>query len=132
VEKQNRNGMEVAKYLESHPKVDKVYYPGLESHPQHEIAKRQMTGFGDVVSFELKCDLETTIKFVDGVRLALLTPSLGGTETLITQPATTSHYKVPREERLKQGITDGFVRLSLGIEDVEDVIADLEQAFERV
>jgi cystathionine beta-lyase/cystathionine gamma-synthase len=132
VEKQNRNGMEVAKYLESHPKVDKVYYPGLESHPQHKIAKRQMTGFGDVVSFELNCDLETTIKFVDSVRLALLTPSLGGTETLITQPATTSHYKVPRAERLKQGITDGFIRLSLGIEDAEDVIADLEQAFEKV
>ena len=132
VEKQNRNGMEVAKYLESHPKVDKVYYPGLESHPQHKIAKRQMTGFGDVVSFELKRDLETTIKFVDSMRLAFLTPSLGGTETLITQPATTSHYKVPKEERLKQGITDSFIRLSLGIEDAEDVIADLEQALEKV
>jgi len=132
VEKQNKNGMEVAKYLESHSKVDKVYYPGLESHPQHKIAKRQMTGFGDVVSFELKCDLETTIKFVDNVKLAFLTPSLGGTETLITQPATTSHYKVPKEERLKQGITDGFIRLSLGIEDSEDVIVDLEQAFEKV
>jgi len=132
VEKQNRNGMEVAKYLESHSKVDKVYYPGLESHPQHKIAKRQMTGFGGVVSFELKGDLETAIKFVDSMRLAFLTPSLGGTETLITQPATTSHYKVPKEERLKQGITDSFIRLSLGIEDAEDVIADLEQAFEKV
>jgi cystathionine beta-lyase/cystathionine gamma-synthase len=132
VEKQNGNGMEIAKYLESHPKVNKVYYPGLESHPQHELAKRQMTGFGDVVSFELKCDLGATIRFVDSMRLAFLTPSLGGTETLITQPATTSHYKVPRKERLKQGITDGFIRLSLGIEDTEDVIADLEQAFEKV
>ena len=91
-----------------------------------------MNGFGDVVCFELKCDLETTIKFVDSMRLAFLTPSLGGTETLITQPATTSHYKVPKDKRLKQGITDGFIRLSLGVEDEEDIISDLEQALEKI
>ncbi len=131
VEKQNRNGMKVARYLESNPKVNRVYYPGLISHPQHELAMRQMTGFGDVVSFELNCDLEATTRFVDSLKLVFLTPSLGGTETLITQPATTSHYKVPKEERLKQGITDGFIRLSLGIEDPVDIIADLEQALEK-
>lgn len=132
VDKHNRNGMKVARYLESHPQVRRVYYPGLQSHPQHALAKRQMKGFGGVVSFELEGDLETTIRFVDGLKVAYLTPSLGGTETLITQPATTSHYRVPVEERRKQGITDSLIRLSLGIEDAEDILADMEQAFRKI
>ena len=91
-----------------------------------------MKGFGGVVSFELEGDLETTIRFVDRLKLAYLMPSLGGTETLITQPATTSHYQVPVEERWKQGITDSLIRLSLGIEDAEDIVADMEQAFRKI
>ena len=91
-----------------------------------------MKGFGGVVSFELEGDLETTIRFVDRLKLAYLMPSLGGTETLITQPATTSHYQVPVEERRKQGITDSLIRLSLGIEDAEDIVADMEQAFRKI
>ncbi len=132
VKKQNRNGMEVAKYLEVHPKVRRVYYPGLRSHPQHRIAKRQMRGFGGVVSFELEGDLDSAIKFVESVRMAFSTPSLGGAETLITQPATTSHLRMSREERLKAGIKDELIRLSVGIEDAEDIISDLEQAFSKI
>lgn len=132
VERQNLNGMRVAEYLESHPKVRRVHYPGLKSHPQHSLARRQMRSFGGVVSFEVDGDLETAIRFVDSVKMIFITPSLGGTETLITQPATTSHYRVAREERLKAGITDGLIRLSVGIEDPEDIIADLEQAFSQI
>jgi cystathionine gamma-synthase len=132
VDKQNRNGMEVASYLESHSKVKRVYYPGLRSHRQRELARKQMKGFGGVVSFELDSDLESTIRFVDNLQLAYLTASLGCTETMVTQPATTSHQKVPIEQRMRQGITDGFIRLSLGIEDSEDIIADLEQALSKI
>jgi cystathionine beta-lyase/cystathionine gamma-synthase len=131
VEKHNRNGMEVAGYLETHPKVSRVHYPGLRSHPQHALARKQMRGFGGVVSFELKGKREAS-KFVDRLKMAYLTPSLGGAETLVTQPATTSHYKVSPQDRAKQGITDDLVRLSLGIEDSEDIISDLEQAFSKV
>ncbi len=132
VDQHNQNGMTVARYLEAHPQVRRVYYPGLQSHPQYALAKRQMRGFGGVVSFELEGDLETTIRFVDTLKRAYLTPSLGGTETLITQPATTSHYRVPVDERRKQGISDSLIRLSLGVEDVEDILADLEQAFRTI
>jgi cystathionine beta-lyase/cystathionine gamma-synthase len=131
VEKHNRNGMEVAGYLETHPKVSRVHSPGLRSHPQHALARKQMRGFGGVVSFELKGKREAS-KFVDRLKMAYLTPSLGGAETLVTQPATTSHYKVSPQDRAKQGITDDLVRLSLGIEDSEDIISDLEQAFSKV
>jgi len=132
MERHNCNGMQVAKYLEKHPKVKRVYYPGLPSHPQYSIAKRQMKGFGGVVSFEIDGDFETTMKFVDNLKLCYLAASLGGVESLATQPVTTSHYHMSREDRSKAGIRDELIRLALGIEDPEDVIADLEQAFNKI
>ncbi|HMK82412.1 MAG TPA: PLP-dependent aspartate aminotransferase family protein [Candidatus Bathyarchaeia archaeon] len=127
----NSNGQQIAEYLENHSGVEKVYYPGLSTHPQHSLAKRQMKGFGGVVSFELKGDLNQTIRFVDSLKLALLAPSLGGVETLVSQPSTASHYFMDPDERRKAGISDSLVRLSLGIEDAEDIISDLAQAFEK-
>ncbi len=132
MERHNSNGQKVAEYLASHPKVDKVYYPGLSTHPQHALAKRQMKGFGGVLSFELKGDLNRTIRFVDSLKLALLGPSLGGTETLVSQPSTASHFFMKPEERRKAGISDSLIRLSVGIEDADDIISDLAQAFEEV
>ena len=132
MERHNSNGMQVARYLEKHPKVKRVHYPCLPSHPQHSIAKRQMKGFGGVVSFEIDGDFETTMKFVDNLKLCFLAASLGGAETLATQPVTSSHYFVSAEDRKKAGITDQLVRLALGIEDPEDIIADLEQAFNKI
>ncbi|MGA3192504.1 MAG: aminotransferase class I/II-fold pyridoxal phosphate-dependent enzyme [Candidatus Bathyarchaeia archaeon] len=132
MERHNSNGMKMATYLERHPKVKTVHYPGLESHPQHAIAKQQMTGFGGVVSFEIDRDFETTVKFVENLKLCSLASSLGGTETLVTQPVTASHYFVSVEDRKKAGITDQLIRLALGIEDPEDIIADLEQAFNKI
>jgi cystathionine beta-lyase/cystathionine gamma-synthase len=131
MEKQNANGQVVAEYLENHPSVEKVYYPGLRTHPQHSLAKRQMKGFGGVLSFELKGDINRTIRFVDSLKLALLGASLGGTETLVSQPSTVSHYFMDPAERRKAGIGDSLVRLSLGIEDAADIIADLAQAFDK-
>ncbi|MDH5482839.1 MAG: aminotransferase class I/II-fold pyridoxal phosphate-dependent enzyme [Candidatus Bathyarchaeota archaeon] len=128
----NLNGMQVAKYLEKHHKVKKVYYPGLPSHPHYSLAKRQMKGFGGVVSFEIDGDFETTMRFVDNLKLCYLAGSLGGTETLVAQPILSSHYFVSIEDRKKAGITDQLVRLALGIEDSEDIIADLEQAFNKI
>jgi cystathionine beta-lyase/cystathionine gamma-synthase len=132
IEKQNQNGMKIAKYLENHSQVRRVNYPGLENHPQHSLAERQMKGFGGVVSFEVEGDLEVATRFVDTVQMAYITPSLGGVETLITQPATTSHYRMAKQDRLKAGITDELIRLSLGIEDVQDIINDLDQAFNQL
>jgi cystathionine beta-lyase/cystathionine gamma-synthase len=132
MERHNSNGMKIARYLEKHPKVKRVYYPGLPSHPQHSIAKKQMRGFGGVVSFELDGDFEKTMKFVDSLKLCFLAASLGGTETLASQPVTCSHYFVSAEDRKKAGITDELIRLALGIEDPEDIIADLEQAFNKI
>lgn len=127
----NSNGQQIAEYLENHPNVEKVYYPGLRTHPQHTLAKRQMKGFGGVVSFELNGNLNQTIRFVDNLKLALLGPSLGGAETLVSQPSTASHFFMDPDERRKAGISDSLVRLSLGIEDVEDIISDLAQAFDK-
>lgn len=132
MERHNQNGMQVAKYLEKHPKIAKVHYPGLPSHPQHTLAKKQMRGFGGVVSFEIKGDFEKTVKFVENLKLCLLAASLGGTETLATQPATSSHYFISSEQRQKLGVTDQLVRLALGIEDPEDIIADLKQALNKI
>jgi methionine-gamma-lyase len=128
--KHNSNGQEVAEYLENHHKVEKVYYPGLRTHPQHSLAERQMSGFGGVVSFELKGDLSHTMRFVDNLKLALIGTSLGGTETLVSQPSTASHFFMDPEERQKAGISESLVRLSLGIEDAGDIISDLAQALE--
>ncbi len=127
----HENGIAVAKFLSEHPKVKKVHYPGLATHPQHELAKRQMTGFGGMLSFETG-SLENAKRLLKSVRLCSLAESLGGVETLISHPATMTHASVPPDDRRRLGITDGLVRISVGIEDVEDLIADLEQALENV
>lgn len=123
----NANALAVARHLEQHPKVAWVSYPGLASHPQHALAARQMSGFGGMVCFDLKDGLEAGARLMNRVRLCALAVSLGDTRTLITHPASTTHSVVSREARLSQGVTDGLVRLSVGLEDVEDVIADLEE-----
>ncbi|KKM10983.1 methionine gamma-lyase [Clostridiales bacterium PH28_bin88] len=132
MEKHCANAMAVARYLEAHPKVDRVYYPGLPSHPQHELAKRQMSGFGGMIAFEVKGGLEAGKTLLNSVRLCRLAVSLGDADTLIQHAASMTHVLVPREERLKAGITDGLIRLSVGIEDHRDIVADLEQAFKQV
>ena len=121
----------VAEYLEDHPKVSKVTYPGLASHPQHEIAKSQMSGFSGMISFELKGGITAGKAVMNNVKLCGLAESLGAVETMITHPATMTHADVPAEEREARGLTGGLVRLSVGIEDVEDIITDLEQALEK-
>lgn len=127
MEAHDKNGRVVANFLAEHPEVMKVYYPGLASHPQHELAKRQQSGFGGMVSFETG-SLENAKKVLEGVKLCTLGESLGGVETLISHPATMTHASVPVETREKLGITDGLVRISVGIEDVEDILEDLDQA----
>lgn len=127
MEAHDKNGRQVANFLAEHPKVQKVYYPGLVSHPQHELAKRQQKGFGGMVSFETG-SLENAKKVLENVKLCILGESLGGVESLISHPATMTHASVPVEKRNSLGITDGLVRISVGIEDVEDIIADLDQA----
>jgi cystathionine beta-lyase/cystathionine gamma-synthase len=127
MEAHDRNGRQVANFLSEHPKVSKVYYPGLASHPQHELAKRQQKGFGGMVAFETG-SLDNAKKVLEGVKLCTLGESLGGVESLISHPASMTHASVPFETRQQLGITDGLVRVSVGIEDVEDIIADLDQA----
>lgn len=127
----DENGLAVARHLASHPKVKHVHYPGLPTHPQYEMAKKQMSGFGGMLSFETG-SLGNAKMVLKSVRLCSLAESLGGVETLISHPATMTHASVPAEERLKLGITDGLVRISVGIEDVEDLIADLDQALAKV
>jgi cystathionine beta-lyase/cystathionine gamma-synthase len=127
MERLNRTAQLVAEFLEAHPKVRRVYYPGLASHRHHDIALRQMTGFGAVVTFEVNGDLEKTLKFLDGLEMCLLGPSLGGPETLVTHPALNSYYNISRDERYKLGIIDELVRLSVGLEDPRDIVADLER-----
>jgi cystathionine gamma-lyase len=124
------NALRVAEYLAAHPKVAKVSYPGLPSHPGHQIAARQMeNGFGGMISFELVGGLQAGIWLMNAVKLCALAESLGAVETMITHPASMTHAEVPHEERRARGLPDGLVRLSVGIEDVEDIIADLDQAF---
>jgi cystathionine beta-lyase/cystathionine gamma-synthase len=127
MEAHDKNGRQVANFLAEHPKVNKVYYPGLVSHPQHELANRQQKGFGGMVSFETG-SLENAKKVLENVKLCILGESLGGVESLISHPATMTHASVPVEKRESLGITAGLVRISVGIEDVEDIIADLDQA----
>lgn len=122
------NALQVAQFLESHPEVRHVYYPGLPSFPQHELAKRQMDGFGGVISFELKGGMAAAIQMMNKVNLCKRAVSLGDVDSLIQHPASMTHSVVPREERERMGITDGLIRLSVGIEDVEDILYDLEQA----
>jgi methionine-gamma-lyase len=132
VERSEQNAARIARWLEQHPKVEWIRYAGLESHPQHELARKQMSGFGSMISFGLKGGLEAGRTLMDNVRLAILAVSLGGVETLIQHPASMTHAGLSRESRLQAGITDGLVRLSVGIEDVDDLLADLEQAFEKI
>ena len=131
IERAQESAMKIARFLENHPKVEWVRFPGLESHPQHELAKSQMDGFGSMISFELKGGLKAGKVLMDNVNLAILAVSLGGVETLIQHPASMTHSKVSHEAKLKAGITDGLVRYSVGIEDVDDLIADLEHGLEN-
>lgn len=127
VERAQESAMKIAAYLESHPKVEWVMYPGLQSHPQHKLATKQMDGFGSMISFELKGGLKAGKVLMNNVKVAILAVSLGGVETLIQHPASMTHSKVSAEAKQKAGISDGLVRYSVGIEDVEDLISDLEQ-----
>jgi len=131
IQRQNATAQKVAEFLEDHPRIKTVYYPGLASHRHHDIAVRQMDGFGGVVSFETKGNLAACKRFLDALRLCFIAPSLGGVETLITHPASVSYYDYPRKKRLDLGITDTLVRLAVGVEDADDIIADLDQALKR-
>ena len=126
----DENGMTIARYLEDHPKVQRVLYPGLPSHPQYEIARKQQRGFGAMISFDVRT-LEAARTLLNHVKLCSLAESLGGVETLISHPATMTHSSIPAEVRQQIGITDGLVRLSVGIEDAEDLIADLDAALAK-
>jgi cystathionine gamma-synthase len=130
--KQNENGIAVARFLEGHPRVRRVYYPGLSSHPDYKVACEQMKGFGGVVSFEIDGDMKTTSTFIDRLHIPYIAPSLGGVETLIEQPALMSYFEMTSEDRSAIGIADQLVRLSLGVEDAEDLLADLEQALTSI
>jgi cystathionine gamma-synthase len=132
MERHNASGQALAEFLETHPKVQRVYYPGLASHPHHEIAKAQMAGYGGVVSFEIDGDLERTSQFIDRLELPHLTPSLGGVESLVEQPVVMSYWQMPRDEREKLGLKDNLVRYSLGVEEIEDIIRDVAQALDGI
>ncbi len=129
VERSCKNAKKIAKYLKAHPKVSKVYYPGFKDHPNHEVAKKQMKDFGGMVSFDLiNNELEAANEVLKGTKLFSLAESLGGVESLIGHPASMTHASIPREERLKVGLTDSLIRLSIGVEDADDLIEDLENA----
>lgn len=132
MQQHNRNGQLVAEFLEGHPAVRRVWYPGLASHPDHDVATRQMSGFGGVVSFEVDSDMEGTGRFIDALQLPYMGPSLGGVESIVEQPALMSHFTLNEEERAALGIRGELVRYAVGIEDPDDLIADLAQALERV
>lgn len=131
VERHCANAMLVAKHLLAHPEVAKVHYPGLPTHPGHEVAKSQMSGFGGMISVELKGDIERAKRMISSCEIFSLAESLGGVESLISHPASMTHGSIPREERLKAGLTDGLIRLSVGIEDAADLTADLDRALVR-
>ncbi len=131
MERHSENGEKIAHYLKAHPAVKKVYWPGFEDHPGHEIAKAQMKSFGGMISFELKNDtIEAARKLLSSTHLFSLAESLGGVESLINHPASMTHASIPREERIKNGLSDTLIRLSVGIEDADDLIADLEHAIQ--
>ena len=128
----NENGLALATYLETHPKIKSVFYPGLPSHPDHEVAQRVMKGFGGVVTFEIETDLEGAMRFIDSTQIPYQAPSLGGVESLIELPVTMSFWDKSKEERARLGITDTLVRYACGIENSADIIADIEQALAKV
>lgn len=132
VERHNANALAVAKAMQQHPKIEKVYYPGLPDNPDFALAQQQMHGFGGMVSIDVKGSREAAEKVADNLHFFLLATSLGGVESLVSQPCATSHHAIPAEERHRQGISDGMLRLSVGIENVEDLIADLNQALDSI
>ena len=132
MERHNTNGAAMAHFLENHPKIRRVWYPGLESHPDHAIAQRSMSGFGGVVTFEIDTDLEGAMRFIDSTRIPYQAPSLGGVESLIELPVTMSYWDYTPEERQGWGITDSLVRLACGIESEDDLVNDIGQALDRV
>ncbi len=132
VARQNASGMEIAEFLKSHRRVQRVFYPGLKCHPCHEIAARQMSGFGGVVTFFLEADFEGTARFVDSLQIPKIGPSLGGVESLVEQPIIMSYWDQPIKEQLKWNMHDNLVRLSVGIEETADIVKDLEQALGRI
>jgi methionine-gamma-lyase len=132
VEKHNANAVALTAFLEAHAKVKKVNYPGLESHPQHALAKKQMNGFGGMFSFELKGGIKDAMRFTESLRIATLGASLGAVETLVVQPATMTHTQLTKEDRVRTGISDTLIRVSVGIEDAEDLIDDFAQALAKV
>ncbi len=133
MERHCSNGKHIAGYLKTHPKIGKVYWPGFPEHPNHDIAKKQMRDFGGMISFTLKDDkIEKAIVFMEQVELFSLAESLGGVESLINHPASMTHASIPKEERIKNGLTDTLIRLSVGVEDIEDLIADLDQALGKI
>jgi len=132
MDRQSANALAIAEWLQGHPRIDYVNYPGLPDHPQHELSTRQASGYGAMVCFELHGGVETGKKLMDAVELWSLAENLGAVESLITHPVTMTHAAVPAEERTAAGITDGLVRLSVGLEDVDDLIADLDSALDRI
>jgi cystathionine gamma-synthase len=132
MQRHNENGQRVAEFLEGHPAVRRVWYPGLPSHPDYDVARRLMRGFGGVVSFEVEAGLEGTGRFIDALQIPYIGPSLGGVESIVEQPALMSHFTLSEEERAALGIRGELVRYAVGIEDADDLIADLAQALERV
>ncbi|MER3328809.1 MAG: PLP-dependent transferase, partial [Candidatus Kapaibacterium sp.] len=127
-----KNAFEIARFLEQHPKVEKVVYPGLESHPHHQIAKEQMSGYGGMITFFIKGGLDGARTFLENVDLFVLAESLGGVESLIESPAIMTHASIPKVEREKIGLSDNLIRVSVGIEEVEDLIEDMKHAFDKV
>jgi cystathionine beta-lyase len=133
VRQHSASALEIAKYLEQHPAVDKVFYPGLVNHPGHDVAKAQSKGFGGIVTFRLKEDtIEAATQFVTSTGLFKLAESLGGIKSLVSHPAQMTHKTIPAEKRRAAGVTDGLIRLSVGLEDAEDLIGDLRTALEKV
>ncbi|MGB0884468.1 MAG: trans-sulfuration enzyme family protein, partial [Flavobacteriales bacterium] len=129
MEQHQQNAIEIAHYLENHPKVKRCIFPGLESHPQHDLAKAQMSGFGSMISVDLDTDLAGSKAFLEQLHHFVLAESLGGVESLVEHPAIMTHASVPQEDRATLGISDSLVRISVGVENLEDLIADLDQAF---
>jgi cystathionine gamma-synthase len=132
VKRQNENAQQIAEWLEAHPKIEKVYYPGLESHPSHRVAREQMEGYGGVISFLVDAQLEEISGFIDACEIPQIGPSLGGVESLIEQPALMSFFELTTEQRMSIGIRDNLVRFAIGVEDAQDLIGDLEQALEVI
>jgi cystathionine gamma-lyase len=131
MEKHMKNALKIAKWLETNPRIERVLYPPLESHPQHDLYLKQMSGFGGMMGVYLKANLEQTSEFLKQLNIAILAVSLGGYETLVEHPAIMTHLAVPKETRDELGISDNFLRVSIGLEDPEDLINDFQQALEK-